>query len=357
MLCPDCGVETTGLVQGSCPRCFAKRNDIAQVPLHVDVVVCASCGARKKGELWDDPTGRSKEDLLDLVVGEAIEVHAELQQVHYELVANPQDERNIQYDVMVEGVVGDLPLDALYSTVVRIKQGVCTSCSRQAGGYFAAIVQIRGADRDPTDAEREEAGALIIRAIDRMRQQGNANSFVTKQGKVKGGHDFFISEIELGRIVARKVADRFDASVEESPKLVGRKNGSDVYRVTFLVRLPPYRTGDFLDLGKGPVRVESIHSKTLSLRDLTTGRQFSIPRNQVHRSQVVARTSDTKNMMVVSVVRDEALLLDPVTNKTHEVLLPDDLEYDLSIRSFDVIEHDGQVYFVRVPARGSLPML
>ncbi len=101
-----------------------------------------------------------------------------------------------------------------------------------------------------------------------------------------------------------------------------------------------YRRGDFVDLGRGPARVQEVHAKTLSLRMLSDGRSVTVPRDQVLPAQVVAKRQDARQMMVVSVVRDEALLLDPVTNKTHEVRLPDDIEYDLSIRHLDVIEHD-----------------
>lgn len=358
MLCPDCGAETETLVEGSCSRCFVRRHDIAQVPAHVDVLLCATCNARRDGETWADAGARSRTEMVDDAVARSVAFHQRVDDPHVELMSEPQDDANLAYDVMVDGNVGGLPVDALYRTVARIKQGVCQSCSRQAGGYFAAIIQLRGSDREPTDDERQEAGAIVMRSVDRMKQQGNQQAFVTKQGKVKGGHDFFISEIDVGRIVAKKLADRFDADVQESPKLVGRNLGKDVYRVTFLVRLPPYRTGDFVDLGRGIARIEQVNPKTVNLRMLLNGRLTSAPRDRIRTTDVVATQADTKEMMVVSVVRDEALLLDPDTNKTHEIRLPEGLEYDLSIRAFDVIEHDDQVYFVGLPrAKGGLPML
>lgn len=357
MLCPDCGVETEDLVEGSCARCFVRRHDIAELPAHVDLLLCATCFARRDGETWTDPGENSRMDMVDQAVVRSVKFHPLVKDTHVEIMSQPQDDMNHAYDVMVDGNVEGLPVDALYQTVARIKQGVCTACSRQAGGYFAAIIQLRASGRDPTDEERQEGGALVMRTVDRLRTNGNQNAFVTKQGMVKGGHDFFISEIDVGRIAARKLADRFDARVEEAPKLVGRKAGTDVYRVTFLVRLPPYRTGDYVDVGQGVCRVEQVASKTISLRRLKDGRQTSVPRDRIRPSDVVATQADTKEMMVVSVVRDEALLLDPDTNKTHEVLLPEGLQYDLSIRVFDVVEHDDQVYFVGIPRKGGLPVL
>ncbi len=356
MLCPDCGVETHSLVEGSCPRCFVRRHEIAKLPPHVDVMLCAQCNARREGESWADPGDRTREDMVDEAVVKAVRHHERLESPHVEVASQARDKANFHYEVMVDGTVGDLPVDTMLETMARIKQGVCQSCSRQAGGYFSAILQFRATDREPSDDERQEAGAIVINAIDAMKKAGNQNAFVTKQGKVKGGHDFYLSEIDVGRIVAKRIAERFDASVQESAKLMGQQEGKNVYRVTFLIRMPPYRRGDFVDLGRGPARVQEVHAKTLSLRMLSDGRSVTVPRDQVLPAQVVAKRQDARQMMVVSVVRDEALLLDPVTNKTHEVRLPDDIEYDLSIRHLDVIEHDDQVYLVGVPKKG-LPLV
>jgi nonsense-mediated mRNA decay protein 3 len=358
MQCPDCGAQVEALVEGSCPRCFPRRHQLARVPPHVDVMLCAACNALKRGKSWEEPGGRSRDEIIERAVVYEVQIHRALEDTHVEVAVTPQDERNLAFDVMVEGRIDGVPLDALYATVARIKQAACTACSREAGGYYSAILQVRGADREPTDAEREEAGGLVIRAIDEMRQRGNPNSFLTKQGKVRGGHDFFISEIDVARIVAKRVASRFDADVKESPKLVGRKEGKDVYRVTFLVRIPPYRRGDFIETQKDLYRVEEVNPRTLVLRGLSSGRQTTIPRDQVTARDVVAKKADAKEMLVVSVVRDEALVLDPISNETHEVVLPPDFKYDLSIRSLRIVIHDEQAYFAGLPEyKTGLPVL
>ena len=357
MLCPDCGAETEDLIQGSCARCFTKRNPIVEVPRYVDILLCAACFARKRGELWVEPGEKPREAMIDAAVMESLKLHKALVGPTIDLLSKVQDERNIQYDIMVDGTVAGLPVDSLVTTVARLKQAVCVGCSRQAGGYFNAIIQLRGDERDPTDGEREEAGAIIVQGVDRMKGNGNANAFLTKQGKVQGGHDFYVSEIDVGRILAKRLAERFDADVTESAKLFGRKAGSDIYRVTFLVRIPAYRRGDFVDLGQGPARLDHVNNKTLTLRELQSGRAVTVPRDRVERGQVIARKEHMKEMMVVSVVRDEALLLDPVTNKTHEVVLPPDLDYEMSMRTLHAVEHDGQVYVVGPPQKRGLPVL
>ncbi len=358
MQCPDCGTQVEELVEGSCPRCFPRRHDLARVPPTVDVLLCASCNAAKRGKNWEEPQGRSRDEMVERAVVDHVQIHKALSDTHVEVASSPQDDKNLAFDVMVEGVIGDVRLDALFETVARIKQGACTACSRQAGGYYNAVLQVRATDRDPTDEEREEAGGVVLRTIDELKENGNANSFITKQGKVRGGHDFFLSEVDVGKVVAKRVAKRFDASVKESPKLVGRSEGKDVYRVTFLVRIPPYRSGDFVALKKDLYRVEDVNPRTLSMTALTTGRPTTVPRDQVLAKDVVAKKSDAKEMIVVSVVHDEALVLDPISNKTHELRLPPDFQYDLSIRTLRVVIHDEQAYFAGLPEyKTGLPVI
>ncbi len=358
MQCPDCGVEARTLIEGSCPRCFLGRHPLAEVPLVLDVLLCATCGARRDGQHWTDAKGRGQDAMLDEFVANHVKVHEKIESPELDLVPTEQDERNIHYDVMVAGELGELPVDALVETVLRIKPSVCTTCSRQAGGYYSAIIQFRGDNREPAKPEIEEAERIMVREIDRMVKAGNQNAFITKDGVVKGGKDYYISEIEVGRIMARKLADKFDTTVQESPKLVGRKDGKDVYRVTMLLRLPPYRRGDFVKHRDTVHKVERIEKKTVTLRDLVRHRTHTVPRDQVPATALVAKKHDAKEMQVVSVVRNEALVLDPQTNATHEVVLPDDLEYEMSMRSLDVVEHEEQVYYVGLPEeRGRLRLL
>jgi len=53
------------------------------------------------------------------------------------------------------------------------------------------------------------------------------------------GWDYFLVDTLAARALARLARQRLGASIKESATLVGRKDGVDVYRVTFCVRLPP----------------------------------------------------------------------------------------------------------------------
>jgi NMD protein affecting ribosome stability and mRNA decay len=52
------------------------------------------------------------------------------------------------------------------------------------------------------------------------------------------GYDVFFTETLAARSVARVAKQKFRATIKESATLFGRKNGQDIYRVTFCLRFP-----------------------------------------------------------------------------------------------------------------------
>ncbi len=55
---------------------------------------------------------------------------------------------------------------------------------------------------------------------------------------------------------------RFGGSYSKSQKLYGRKDGRNVYRISFSVRMPGFRVGDVLEIG----------DKRISIAKLVEGR-------------------------------------------------------------------------------------
>ncbi|MCD6387722.1 MAG: hypothetical protein J7L30_05325, partial [Methanophagales archaeon] len=69
------------------------------------------------------------------------------------------------------------------------------------------------------------------------------HDFITKEKKVRGGIDFYVSSSAYARRISREIVRRLGGSFSESPKLYGIKNGKRIYRVSFSVRLPPEEGG------------------------------------------------------------------------------------------------------------------
>ncbi len=104
----------------------------------------------------------------------------------------------------------------------EININLCPDCSRMSGGYFEAIIQLRGENRERL---KQYGSSLEIRLKEK--------TFVTKVEEIKEGIDLYIGS---SKAVIKDLHDRNIPCVI-SRKLFGKKEGKLIYRTTFLIRL------------------------------------------------------------------------------------------------------------------------
>ncbi|HTW55265.1 MAG TPA: 60S ribosomal export protein NMD3 [Thermoplasmata archaeon] len=235
--CVLCGRAGRPLTDGVCADCAADRTPLVTVPEHAEVVVCPTCGARLAGRHWER-AGTSElltaEDLAPFLV-----VHADagLRGVRWEEGKATGTIRELtgRARVRFRGIERDVPLAMSVRTVHR----TCPECSRRSGRYYTAIVQLRGGadDRREKAIPRRERLAGIWEAIVR-ESRADWRAALSWREELPEGWDIYFTETLAARAVARLARQRFGASLTESASLFGRKDGRDVYRVTFCLRFP-----------------------------------------------------------------------------------------------------------------------
>jgi 60S ribosomal export protein NMD3 len=248
--CVLCGRTGLPLVDGVCAECEASRRTLVSVQRHTTVVLCPTCGAREVGKHWERSGSSallSPEDLTPFLVPDT---EAALRRVEWqETGANPML-KNIHGDAHVRfrGLERVAPVDF----TVRLVHRTCPDCSRRSGHYYTALIQLRGPEGD-SHRKAPELRARLAEIWDATQPSMRADwrghhSWTEKKPE---GWDHFFTETLAARNVARLFKDRFGAEVKESATLYGRKDGRDLYRVTFAVRLPVYLPGDYyVDKGR-----------------------------------------------------------------------------------------------------------
>ncbi len=98
---------------------------------------------------------------------------------------------------------------------------MCPDCCRSSGGYFEAIIQLRG-DMGRVEAEAERLGNLLAK-----------KTFVSKIEEMHGGLDLYVGS---SRAVSTVLHD-LGFKPARSRKLFGRKEGKNIYRVSYAIRL------------------------------------------------------------------------------------------------------------------------
>ena len=89
--------------------------------------------------------------------------------------------------------------------------------------------------------------------------------FTTQAGAVRGGYDFQLSSTEKARSVSRDLMVKLGGHVTETNTLVGKKDGRDLLRHTFGVRLPSVKVNDYLFSEENVWKVIRIHKRRAKL--------------------------------------------------------------------------------------------
>ena len=249
--CVVCGATDRPLVDGVCAECAADRTKLLSAPKRAEVTICPHCGARQVGAHWER-SGASpvltSEDLTPL-----LEVPDEVgvRRVRWEETEVTDTVREFvgRARVRFRGVERDVEVPLSVRTVHR----TCPDCSRKSGRYYTAILQLRGpVDGPPEKADRRRArlDGEWTRLVREMRPDWR--KAVSFREELPEGWDCYFTDTLAARAVAKLAKQRFGTSVKESSSLVGRKNGQDLYRVTFCLRFP-FRSPE----GSGSGRIET----------------------------------------------------------------------------------------------------
>ncbi|HDS44947.1 MAG TPA: hypothetical protein ENN68_02425 [Methanomicrobia archaeon] len=280
--CPKCGIETDTFFENLCEACFRAgltllAPDRIAEEVRASVIVCPHCGGFFKGNERTD---------LEAVVEDAVrraisKTHGPECPVEFREAEIAYDEaaRSAHVCLRVQARIKDLDVVERAEFTVPVRRAICAQCSRIAGGYYAAIVQIRADWRTPTEEELEAAVELAYAVL-------STEEFVTKQQLLKEGLDLYVSSAECGRRMAKAIVKHRGGNYFESRKLYGRRGGREVYRVTFLVRLPGYTVGDVIELAGKRIAVDKIvPGEGLEGVELQTGERYFVPLRDQKRAK------------------------------------------------------------------------
>ena len=318
MFCVECGREGD-LIGSLCEECYSKKHLQASIPDHVDVLMCAHCSAVKSQRGWE--TVGSVREAAEMAVQQAVTVSKDAKVMDVRTALSERDERNLAAEVEVSIAAHGKEFHRKLSTSVRLKRGACTECSKQMGSYYEAILQIRWPDRSLAEHDLNEAERMVRSRMESMRKSSR-EVFLSKVDRVKGGLDFYFSTIPAARAVARELQDALCAEYKESSSLWGKKDGKEVNRMTYLIRLPGIRAGDIIERKGRDHYVRGMSKGVIHAVDLLTGEESSVKASEAVDCPVSATKSAVKKAAVVTESEREIQVVDPDTMAVVDVRKP-----------------------------------
>jgi len=233
MFCVECGKDGP-TVEGLCASCFRKRNPLTRPPESIDAVICVDCKRLESGGGW---VRVELETAIPMLLQERVPTDPRAGRVTFTHVSRAEDAKNFGLSVKAAARISDIEIVESFKIRLRVQQGLCPTCNRRRSNYYEGILQVRAEDRPLTEQESGRLVAFVQDAIARRSAKGE-EVFITKVEEVRGGADVYLSSNKVARTVARELADAFRGTVGSSPKLFGQKDGKDLYRVTYVVRIP-----------------------------------------------------------------------------------------------------------------------
>jgi nonsense-mediated mRNA decay protein 3 len=354
----DAGVEgETGAGAGAtngrtpiCDACFFEAFDLVEVPERIEVPVCSRCGAVKRGNRWVDVGARDYTDVAIDEVAKALQVHVDATDVSWGVDPEQVDENTIRMHCAVAGAVRGRFRETEVTVPVLIARGTCDRCGRIAGKDYAATVQVRARERTPADDEQTAATEIAQSYIADREAAGDRNAYITEITERPEGLDIRVSTTQIGQAIADRVVRRFGGHIDHSRTLVSEDgDGSEVYRMAYAIRLPPFRPGDVIDItpateSDDPVVVESVRGN-LKGTHLSDGEGYEADSEDgtAPDATVLGSVEDATRATLVAVEDERAIqVLDPETYESKTVRRPAGISPEDD--QVPVLKAGGEVY-------------
>lgn len=340
--CPKCGSLASNLIEGVCRDCFLQHFILAQLVHVLRVKICQTCGAYFSKGRWVNED--NDETALIKSIENSISVNKSAQDVEIDINFEKKSPRLYKARVNVLAKIKGDSINSVLDTEIRIIGESCDRCSRISGGYFEAIIQIRANDRLPTQEEIEICIDIAEKTIRRMENRGDRLAFITDFIKLKEGIDLYIGSTHSGKQICKAIIEILGGTYNESPSLFSQKDGKEIIRMTFSVRLPKYMSGDIISLDDNKIIVKRMDKKIFG-NNLVDSKRIIIQEEDINKTSYVNNLKNAINAVIVSEEKDELMVLDPFTFKTVTIKKPRDFLLD-DAKEIPVVKIEEILYFV-----------
>ncbi|MDD5188191.1 MAG: 60S ribosomal export protein NMD3 [Methanoregula sp.] len=311
--CPRCGKPSEN--DGLCNQCRVKNTEWITCDRRVTHIHCPSCGAVKQVNTWTD-SSRERAELAPELARSAVHLHPDVKRSSIAVSIRDISTNRSRAMLTVKGTLYTLPVEKECTVELAWHKEQCDRCNRITGSYYEGLVQVRAEDRLPSPYEIQTAGTIASQLEDSLQAGGERLSYISDITETKDGLDITVGSQHIGLLIVQGITNQLGGRYTTHPKLVGEKNGRQLFRITYLVRLPYYQRHDVVLLGKTYAEVEQVEPRRVRLFDLSEGRSRTVNTDQVSRRIGNARLAE--QALVAYVTGDMVGILDPVTCATTE---------------------------------------
>ena len=148
--CIVCGGPPPLTSERMCEACLRDRTHLSKMPERIQQDRCSKCGFHEIRGRWSEIGAN---DLADLRIRGNLGVEDRAKQVSVEFSVEEIDERTSRLHVNVSGKIENYEFSDSHEVLLQTSNAVCPTCTRKAGSYFEAVMQLRSAGRRLSESE------------------------------------------------------------------------------------------------------------------------------------------------------------------------------------------------------------
>jgi nonsense-mediated mRNA decay protein 3 len=218
--------------------------------------------------------------------------------------------------LVLRGVLYNKPVEGTCTVEILWHKEQCDRCNRISGSYYEGIVQVRAEGRTPSTFEIQTAASIAQHVEDTLQAGGERLSFISDINEIHDGIDIIIGSQHIGLLISQGIIAQLGGRYTTHPKLVGEKNGRQLFRVTYSVRLPRFQKNDVIKVRNRYYEIQRVESHHLQTLDLTDGSSKSVREDDVEK--ILGNSRNAEPGLVVFADGKTMGILDPVSSRTRE---------------------------------------
>ncbi len=313
-ICPKCGKPSEE--HELCTECRIGGTPWFTCDKRVTSIHCPSCEATKQVNTWTD-TGKSRYEIGPELAKTAVHFHPDVKKPFIDVHVVDMTVNRSRADLIIKGMLYKHEVEGKCSVEIIWHKEQCDRCNRISGSYYEGIVQVRADRRLPSNYEVSMAESIAQGIEDSLQSGGERLSFVSEIGATKDGIDITVGSQHIGAKISQAITAQLGGRYTTHPKLVGEKNGRQLFRITYSVRLPRFRKDDVVKSGKKYIRVERVESNYVRGTDLHDGTDKSVREDDVDK--LIGNAQNAESALIVYGDGKTMGVMDPVTMKTVEL--------------------------------------
>ena len=311
--CPKCGKTTEN--EGLCSDCLVDNTKWFSCDQRALSTHCPSCGAIKTGNTWTD-SSKERDDLAPDLARSAVHLHPDVQKPSIDVTVVDFGQNRSRASLVIRGQLYKKFVEDTCTVELVWHKEQCDRCNRISGSYYEGVVQVRAEGRSPSTFEIQMASGIAQQVEDNLQAGGERLSFISDMKEIHDGLDFIIGSQHIGTLICKAIIAQLGGRYKTHPKLVGEKNGRQLFRITYLLRLPRFQKQDVV-LSRGRyAEVDRVESNHIRVMDLADGTYRAIKDGDVER--IVGNARNGTPALVVFSDKDVIGILDPDTGHTVE---------------------------------------